>query len=120
MVTDMDGNVLQDWTSTGGGISSRPSIASAGGKIYIAYNHATGNSKHFGRNGLTIAEINQTSYELTTFKTWKSNNGYNYFAITPTINQNLIIANVEDFRGYNYANNQNATTDINIAEIELL
>jgi hypothetical protein len=68
---------------------------------------------------MCIAEVNQSTYELTTIKTYYSNDGYNYFALCPTLNQNLMVVNTEDSRGYNYASG-NATTDINIAEIELL
>lgn len=118
MVTDLSGTILKDWTKVSN-VSSRSCMTQAGGKVYYAYNVASGSSKHYGRNAMCIAEVNQSTYELTTIKTFYSNDGYNYFALCPTLNQNLLIVNTEDSRGYNYVSG-NATTDINIAEIELL
>ena len=116
-VCDMEGNLLTEIKQIPNGLDTRPWIISHLGKILLFYNPHSSISQFYQRNRLIIAEINKSTYELNTLKSYVSYNGYNYYSACSRTNNNLLFSNCQDWRGFNISLRQNAITNIGLCEI---
>ena len=113
-VCDMSGNMLKAWTKLNVQ-RTKPYIVSVGGIVYIIYNDGNNSGKYWGRTKVKLAKVN-ADYTITDLETYQSPHGINYPSICDH-NGTLLIAYCEDRRGYNVSNNNNAITNVAIAQI---
>jgi hypothetical protein len=91
------------------------------GKVYVLYNVWSALFQNVTyRKRLSLATIDVTNYDVTVIKDYYSLAGLHYTGMAALQYGDILVTNVENFRGIQSSTSENPVTDINLGVIPLL